>query len=460
MATSRATSSNVTSSSITSVDRDPRQLIPPPSNARLHTKKQIGQIARAIEAFGFTAPVLIDEQDVILAGHGRVAAASKLGMTSVPCRRISGLSSDQKRALVIADNKLALNATWDEAILASQIQSLLDVSVDFDISVIGFEPVEIDMLLDAEHPGRGGSSDDDDVVPDEAGGPPVTQRGDIWICGDHRIVCGDSLDPRTYEALLGAERAQMIFTDPPYNVPIAGHVSGLGKVRHREFAMASGEMSADAFTDMLDQVCRNLVRFSEPGSIHFICMDWRHISELMEAGRHNYAELKNLVVWAKDNGGMGSFYRSRHELVFVFKNGTAPHINNFGLGTNGRYRTNVWNYRGVNSGGKDRLASLRMHPTVKPVAMIADAIRDCSTRGGIVLDVFGGSGSTMIAAEKTRRRARLVEIDGTYVDRTVRRWQSHARDDAVHAQSGETFDQRETRLSEKTSHAVGAEVRT
>jgi DNA modification methylase len=229
---------------------------------------------------------------------------------------------------------------------------------------------------------------------------------------------------------MDGERAQMVFTDPPYNVPIDGHVGGLGAVKHREFAMASGEMSKSEFIFFLHAAFTNLCRHSIDGSIHFICMDWRHMAEILTAGEAVYHELKNLIVWAKDNGGMGSFYRSRHELIFAFKNGTLPHHNSFELGQHGRYRTNVWQYRGVNSFSRGRADELALHPTVKPVQMIADAIKDVSSRNGIVLDLFGGSGSTLIAAQKTGRRAFLCELDPVYCDRIICRWEIYARDDA------------------------------
>ena len=228
------------------------------------------------------------------------------------------------------------------------------------------------------------------------------------------MICGNALEAATYARLLGDERAQLVFTDPPYNVPIDGHVCGKGSVRHREFAMASGEMSPEAFTAFLETAFRHLAAHSADGAIHFVCMDWRHMAEILAAGKAAYSELKNLIVWVKDNGGMGTFYRSRHELIFAFKSGTAPHINSFELGQHGRYRTNVWEYRGVNTLKPDRMDELALHPTVKPVEMIADAIKDCSKRGGIVLDPFGGSGSTLIAAAKTGRRARLAELDPIY----------------------------------------------
>ena len=417
----------------------PETLKPWPGNARTHSKKQVRQIADSIRTFGFTNPVLIDEAKTILAGHGRVAAAKLLGLATVPCRLISTMSAAQKRAYVLADNKLALNAGWDDEMLAIELAGLLETELDFEIGVTGFSIPEIDSLiagLDPEQPG----DPRDDQLPAIASGPAVTAVGDVWILGPHRIICGNALEADTYDRLLGDERAQMVFTDPPYNVPIDGNVCGSGRIKHREFAMASGEMSKEEFTAFLGGAFAHLVRHSADGSIHFICMDWRHLAEILTAGEAHYAELKNLMVWVKDNGGMGTFYRSRHELVFAFKNGTAPHINAFELGQHGRYRTNVWEYRGVNSAGPGRLEELALHPTVKPVEMIADAIKDCSKRGGVILDPFGGSGSTLIAAAKTGRQARLAELDPVYVDRTVRRWQAWAKDDAVLAETGETFD--------------------
>ena len=254
------------------------------------------------------------------------------------------------------------------------------------------------------------------------------------------ITCGDATDPEVYRILLNGEKAQMVFTDPPYNVPVNGHICGLGKVQHGEFVMASGEMSEEEFVRFLTDVTANLAAFSCDGSIHYVCMDWRHLGELLAAGRASYSELKNLVVWNKDNGGMGAFYRSKHELVFVFKNGSGPHINNFELGQHGRYRTNVWDYAGVNSLKSERAEELAMHPTVKPVAMVADAMRDCSRRGGIVLDAFSGSGTTIMAAEQTGRRGRAIELDPRYVDVAIRRWQKVTGGKAVKVSSGVSFD--------------------
>jgi DNA modification methylase len=279
----------------------------------------------------------------------------------------------------------------------------------------------------------------DEALP--SGGPRVSQLSDLWLLGPHRVLCGDALKRESYDILMDGEHARMAFADPPYNVRIDGHVGGSGAIKHREFAMASGEMSRTDFTAFLESAFQNMAAVSLDGAIHFLCMDWRHMAEMMAAGRAAYSELKNLIVWAKDNGGMGSFYRSRHELIFAFKVGTAAHLNNFELGQHGRHRTNVWEYRGVNTLRPGRMEELALHPTVKPVAMIADAIKDVSGRGDIVLDPFGGSGSTLIAAQKTGRRAHLMELDPIYVDRIIRRWQAFAHDDAILASTGDSFDE-------------------
>ena len=420
--------------------RAPDQLKPYPRNARTHSKKQIRQIAESIRQFGFTNPIIIDGEDAILAGHGRAEAARLVGLKSVPCVRLDQMSPEQKRAYILADNKLAQNAGWDEEILATELQFLLKAEIDFEIGVIGFETHEIDRLiegLNTEEPGHLA----DDALPDmPEQGAIVAREGDLWLLGEHRLLCADATSEEAFQRLMAGERAQMVFTDPPYNVPIHGHVGGLGQTRHSEFVMGTGEMTSGEFAGFLESTFRHLVKHTTDGSIHFVCMDWRHISEVLKAGKSTYSELKNLCIWVKDNGGMGTFYRSRHELVFAFKSGNAPHLNSFELGQHGRYRTNVWQYRGVNTFKAGRMDELALHPTVKPVAMIADAIKDVSERGGIVLDCFGGSGSTLIASHKTGRRARVIELDPVYVDRIIRRWQTFAKDDAIHADSGRSFD--------------------
>ncbi|MCB1483893.1 MAG: ParB N-terminal domain-containing protein [Hyphomicrobiaceae bacterium] len=411
-------------------------LRPYPGNARTHSAKQIAEIATSIKAFGFNNPVLVDKDGTIIAGHGRVAAAKKLGLDTVPCVRLEHLSEAEKRAYILADNKLAEKAGWDRDILAIELQHLADLDLDFDITATGFEMAEIDLLLsDAD----ADQADPADAVPELAVGPAVTQPGDVWQIGRHRLICGDSTLSETYARLLVGERAQMVFTDPPYNVKIDGHVSGLGATKHREFAMASGEMSEAEFTRFLKDVFANLAGHAVDGAIHFVCMDWRHVGEVLAAATPAYAELKNICVWAKTNGGMGSLYRSQHELVFVYKSGRAPHINNVELGRHGRYRTNVWQYAGANAFSATRDGDLAMHPTVKPVALVADAILDCSRRKGIVLDAFAGSGTTLVATERTGRRGYGIELDPLYCDVIVRRLATVAGLEAVHAESGRTF---------------------
>lgn len=399
------------------------------NNARTHSKKQIKQIAESISTFGFTNPVLIDAENSILAGHGRVEAAKVLELEAVPCIRLEHMTAAQKRAYVIADNKLALNAGWDDELLTQELQALMDIDLEFDPLITGFSISEVENLVDNLVPIEDGDPKDDDQS-QLLDGDPICKPGDLYQLGPHRLYCGDALDEETVASLLDGDKARMVFTDPPYNVPIDGHVGGSGKIKHREFGMASGEMSPNEFTTFLTKAFQNLVDNSVDGSIHFICMDWRHIQEITNAGSATYSELKNLITWVKDNGGMGTFYRSRHELIFAYKSGAAPHINTFELGQHGRYRTNVWEYKGVNTLKKGRLDELSLHPTVKPVQMIADAIKDVSARGDIVLDLFGGSGSTLIAAEKTGRRAYLCELDPIYCDRIIRRYEQYANDEA------------------------------
>lgn len=410
-------------------------LKPHDRNPRTHSKKQIDQIAQSIRRFGFTNPVLIDSKAQIVAGHGRIEAAKILGMTTVPVLRLEHMSEAEKRAYVIADNRLAELAGWDSQLLALELSAITELDKEFELALTGFDAAEIAALLD------GLDGDPSEAVVEIDGNEPVvTQLGDMWLLGRHAIICGDATDPVVYDRLLGTDKAQMVFTDPPYNVPVNGHICGLGKVHHEEFVMASGEMSEAQFTEFLTSVAANLAAYSADGSIHYICMDWRHIGELLAAGKAAYSELKNLVVWNKDNGGMGAFYRSKHELVFVFKSGNSAHINNFGLGQHGRYRTNVWDYAGVNSLKAERADELAMHPTVKPVAMVADAIRDCSRKGGIILDAFSGSGTTIIAAEQTGRMARAIELDPRYVDVAIRRWQQLTGSKVLLADCGSSFD--------------------
>jgi DNA modification methylase len=412
-------------------------LTPNPRNARTHSERQIAQIMGSIDQFGFTNPVLVDCEGMILAGHGRVEAARRLGLETVPTIPLEGLTAQEMRAYVLADNKLALNSGWDPEILKIEIGELSALDLSFEIDLTGFGAGEIDVIL---------SGGEIDAADDEAASTltppktaPVTRRGDVWILGKHRLLCGDSREASSFETLMGEEKARMVFSDPPYNVRIDGFVGGSGTVKHAEFAMASGEMTKGEFVAFLTCVFANQAAVSLDGALHYQCMDWRHMGEMLEAGESVYSDLKNLCVWTKDNGGMGAFYRSKHELVFVWKVGDAPHLNNVELGKNGRYRTNVWDYRSASKTGAE--AELAMHPTVKPVPMIVDAIKDATRRGEIVLDAFGGSGSTLIAAQRCGRYARLVEYEGGYCDVTIGRWERQTNQKAILEETGETFAQ-------------------
>ena len=380
------------------------QLKPFAQNARTHSNPQIRKIAECIRKFGFTNPVLVDRNNRIIAGHGRVKAAKLLGMTEVPTIRLEGLSEDQIRAYVIADNRLAELAGWDKSILAIELQHLLMLDdVDFSVEITGFEIAEIDLILEEA---AGETDEEDDYIEAVSDKAPISKLGDLWILGKHRILCGNSLLGASFARLMGGSKAHMVFVDPPYNIVIEDNVSGKGVVKHANFKMASGNLDEEEFTGFLTDSFSLLAEHSTAGSVHFAFMDWRHQTQILAAGRKAYGTLLNLCVWVKESGGQGSFYRSRHELVFVFRNGKARNRNNIQLGKFGRYRTNVWEYpavRGLSQQQTDEGNLLALHPTVKPVALVADAILDCSAPGDIVLDPFLGSGSTLIAAERTRR---------------------------------------------------------
>jgi len=424
---------------LTVIDQPIARLTPYASNARTHSKHQIRQIADSIKIFGFTNPVLVDAKGAIIAGHGRVEAAKLLDMAQVPTIQLENLTEAQIRAYVIADNKLALNAGWDKAILAIELQHLLTLDNQFEVTITGFEIAEIDLILQ-----EAAKEDPDDTLEAADTGAAITQPGDLWLLGKHRILCGSALEETSFSVLMGGRKAQMVFVDPPYNVVIDGNVSGKGAVKHADFAMASGEMNEVEFTKFLTDSFSLLARHTAAGSVHYVCMDWRHMGEMLAAGGSAYDTLLNLCVWAKDNGGQGSFYRSRHELVFCFRNGKARNRNNIQLGKFGRYRTNVWEYpavRGLSQQQGEEGNLLALHPTVKPVALVADAILDVSARGDLVLDSFLGSGSTLIAAERTGRICYGIELDPRYVDTAIRRWQRHSGQQAVHALSGKRFDE-------------------
>jgi len=391
---------------------DPATLLVAPTHARKHSAKQVQQIARAIDRVGFIVPIIVGDDGIIAAGVGRREAALLRGLELVPVIRIKFVSEADRRAFALADNRLAELSEWDDEALKGELTFLFEQ--DYDLDVTGFTLGNLDLGVATDEPEPPVELPTDDAV-------AISRPGYLWLIGEHKLYCGNSRDVISYEALLAGERAAMVFSDPPYNVPIAGHVSGLGAVRHREFLEAAGEMSPAEFTSFLRAVFRLCAQFSVQGSIHYHCMDWRHIREVLDAGDGVYTEFKQLVVWVKNNAGMGSFYRSRHELVSVFKSGTGKHINNFGLGETGRYRTNVWEVAGANTFRKGRAQDLADHPTVKPVALVADAILDCSNRGDLILDPFSGSGTTLLAAHRTHRRGAAIELDPLYVDVALRR---------------------------------------
>jgi ParB-like chromosome segregation protein Spo0J len=413
-------------------------LTPNRRNARTHSRKQIAQIANSIKAFGFLVPILVDEPGNIIAGHGRYAAAQELGLNRVPAILVTGLSSAKKRALALADNKIAENAGWDREILAVELPELTELLVgeSLEISITGFAPAEIDQIaVDFETDADPADAIDQDWFARS----PITKSGDLWQLGPHRLLCGDARDRQTLHHLMGDTKATMAFLDPPYNLRVC-EIVGRGRVQHDEFAMASGEMSQTEFVAFLTEVLGAAAAVSANGAVHCVCMDWRHIGDLLAASHTVYDEMLNLAVWVKNNAGQGSFYRSQHELVAIFRVGDAPHLNNIELGRHGRNRSNVWQYTGVNTFRAGRLDELHAHPTVKPVALVADSIKDCTRRGDVVLDTFSGSGTTLLAAERVGRRGFALEIEPRFVDLAIRRWQALTHKDAINIAIGRCFD--------------------
>ena len=415
-------------------------LTPDPRNARQHTSKHILQLAKSIESFGFNVPLLIDQASNVIAGHGRLLAVQRLGWQEVPTITLEHLTPDQVKAYRIADNRLTDCSAWDERLLAEQLLELSTADLDFDLTDIGFEMAEIDLRIQ----GLSDSEEDfaEDLLP--APGPVVSQLGDLWNLGCHRVLCGNALEAESYDVLLAGAKAHLVFTDAPFNTRVQGHVMGNGKIRHDEFVMASGEMSTQEFTKFLTDAVGHMGHRLVEGGLLFLVMDWRGAQALSNAADQHGLKQKNLCIWDKGVGGMGSFYRSQHELIFLYKKGTASHTNNIQLGRFGRNRTNVWKYAGSHSFGRKQGDEnlLALHPTAKPVAMVADALLDASERGQAVLDPFVGSGTTVLAAEQTGRIAYAMDLEPKYVDVAVRRWQKKTGLSAVHAVTGETFDSR------------------
>jgi DNA modification methylase len=415
--------------------RSTASLIPYVNNARKHPKTQIKKIADSLKAFGWTNPLIIDASGNILCGHGRYEAALSLGMATVPTIMLDHLSEPDRKAYIIADNALAERASWSKQLLASELRGLTEIG--YDVELTGFDTIEIDTLLSI---GEEEASVDDDVELPSDDHVPVCRVGDLWEIGHHRLIVGDARDPEVYERLLVGERVQLVVTDPPYGCAIENNVSGNGAVKHKNFVMGAAETSLPEFAmTILRPALKCIASFCEPGAIAFVFMDWRGAPHLLDAAQGVLHETKQLIIWAKTSGGQGAFYRSAHELVYAFKVSPGNHINNFLLGQGGRYRTNVWTYAGANVFRAGRMEDLTDHPTVKPKKMIADAILDCSKRGGVVLDAFAGSGTTLVAAEMTGRRGRAIELDPKYADVTLRRIQAETK--AVATLDGVPFTQ-------------------
>lgn len=421
------------------------EIRPNPRNPRRHNRRQIKKLARIIQKQGCNVPLLLDRYGNLLAGHARYEACRSLGLTELPTICLEHLNEHQAQAFMLADNRLAELSEWDEPLLAGHLKELSE-ALNFEIELSGFELGEIDLRIEGLNSAVEEEADAADALPQiPSSKPPVTHPGDLWLLGENRVLCANTLEESSYVVLMNGKRAAMVLSDPPYNVRIEGNVSGLGRIQHRDFLMGSGETTEAEFVLFLNRVCALFARHSTDGSLHYLFIDWRHISELIAAGKTTYSKLINIAVWVKNMPGMGSFYRSQHELVAIFKSGDGAHRNNVRLGEYGRNRSNVWPYPSINSFGRSGEEGnlLATHPTVKPVALLADAIMDCTARGDIVLDGFLGSGSTVIAAERTGRRCHAIEIDPLYVDIAVRRWQNYTRDRARHAETGRFFDEME-----------------
>lgn len=390
---------------------------------RKHSKKQLQKLKNAINKVGYVNPILLDEKYNILAGELRLFAAKELGFTQIPVIILENLTPEEIEAIRILDNRIAEDGEWNFENLKDEIEKLMKFDITFED--LGFDTVDYDEIFLIKNSGENKvhDADKEDESWLDANIPTKVKTGDLWRLGDHFIFCGDSLNDKSFEILMQGELAQIVVTDPPYNCKIKGHVCGLGKTQHEEFAMASGEMTDSEFAEFISKFMQNLVKFSCDGSLSYIFMDWVGVKLLLTQGKKHYSELKNIAVWNKKVGGMGAMYRSQHEMVPIFKNGKAKHQNHIQLGKNGRYRTNVWDYSGVRATNPTSLELLKLHPTVKPVAMLHDILLDSSSKNDIVLDCFGGSGSTLLAAERCKRRARLIEINPRYVDVSIYRWE-------------------------------------
>lgn len=391
-----------------------------PKELRIHKPKKIERLAKSIKATGIFVPIVVNN-GIVVAGNARLMAAKLLGLKQVPVIDASNLTEEQLRAYAIADNKFTLDAEFNLPILQIELADLRKINFDFELT--DFEIPEIDCVIQSSVSKDEKEKDSEETAVDELDIEEKVKSGDLWQLGRHRLFCGNALLPESYKTLMGAVLAVMVLTDPPFNVKIGGHVCGNGQIQHEEFAMASGEMSEAEFIKFLQTFIWHLINYSTNGSLAYIFMDWRHSYELLTAGKA-YSELKNICVWNKLTGGMGSMYRSQHEFCFVFKNGTESHVNNIQLGKFGRNRTNVWDCKGVRVTNPENKDDLKFHPTCKPVNLLADAILDASNPGDAVLDAFAGSGSTLLACEKTDRVCYAMELEPHYCDVAISRWEA------------------------------------
>ena len=419
----------------------------PPRSVRSHTQRQIKALAKSLRDFGAIIPAVVDRSGVIVAGAAIIEAARRIGMPDFPVVRITHLDDHELRLFRIAHSKLAEGGSWDTEALRLEFADITMERPVLDLGSSGFQIAERDIIY-GRHRATEMADLDDHVSPGE--GPPVSQLGDVFRLGRHIVVCGSATSADVVARALDGRTVRLFASDLPYNVKIAGNVSGLGKKKHGEFQQASGEMDRAEFTAFLADAIATAQPHLIDGALLYLFMDWRHLAELMEAAEGCSLAQLNLLVWAKTNAGMGSFYRSAHELIGVFKHGDEPHLNNVELGRFGRNRTNVIHMPGVNTFGKGRSKALELHPTVKPVGLIADLILDASAPGDLILDPFAGSGTTLIAAEKTDRIAALVELDPVYIDVICRRFEAFNGEVAIHIDSGMTFAELKQSRREET----------
>lgn len=447
-------------------------------NRRLRRRnaKAFQKLVRSIKHFGIVRPILIDQHNNVIDGHGVIEAAMELGIAKVPAIVIDHLAEEDLRALGIALNKLQELGEWNEEVLAQELQFISELNTEYDLELTGLELGEIEFLISDEDAAKSNDqpdpSDDVELATLETDYDPVSREGDLFLIKgnsfEHRVYCGDARSKKGIVKALGNWDANMVLTDPPFDVPVQGHVGGLGKTKHREFVMGSGELGPRRFYKLLLKSIKRYKKALTDGGLAYVFMDKNGLEALLRAGREAGLKLHSICVWRKTNAGMGSLYRSQNEFVVIFKKGKAPHINNVDLGKYGRYRTTDWHYAGFNTFSKERQELFKLHPTLKPVRMLSDAIRDVTRRGDVVLDSFAGAGSTLIAAEKTGRRSVSIELDPIYVDTILKRFEKEFGVEAVHAGTGLTFSQlSEERRSEglpeaemKPSKAKPGRIRT